>query len=111
MPKDFDGDTFFADCFGIIEGEGKKAEKVLLKVYKNQASYIRSLPLHHSQKETENNPDYSIFSYYIKPTFDLRQELLSHGAEVEILAPKWFRDEIAAIISEQHNAYQNEKYE
>lgn len=111
LPKDFDGDTFFADCFGIIEGEGKKAEKVLLKVYKNQASYIRSLPLHHSQKETENNPDYSIFSYYIKPTFDLRQELLSHGAEVEVLAPKWFRDEIAAIISEQHNAYQNEKYE
>ena len=111
LPNDFDGDTFFADCFGIIEGEEKKAEKVLLKVYKNQASYIRSLPLHHSQKETENNPDYSIFSYYIKPTFDLRQELLSHGAEVEVLAPKWFRDEIAAVISEQYNAYLNEKNE
>ena len=111
LPKDFDGDTFFADCFGIIEGEGKKAENVLLKVNKNQASYIRSLPLHHSQKETENNPDYSIFSYYIKPTFDLRQELLSHGAEVEVLAPKWFRDEIAAVISEQYNAYLNEKNE
>ena len=111
LPNDFDGDTFFADCFGIIEGEGKKAENVLLKVNKNQASYIRSLPLHHSQKETENNPDYSIFSYYIKPTFDFRQELLSHGAEVEVLAPKWFRDEIAAVISEQYNAYLNEKNE
>jgi hypothetical protein len=110
LPKDFDGDTFFTDCFGIIAGDGRKAEKVLLKVYKNQDSYIRALPLHHSQKEVESTPDYTIFSYHIRPTFDFRQELLSHGAEVEVLAPKWFRDEIADIISEQYNVYQDEKY-
>ena len=109
IPNDFDGNTFFKDCFGIIEGEGKKAERVLLKVDKNQACYIRTLPLHHSQKEIDNNPDYSVFSYYIKPTFDFRQELLSHGADVEVLEPKWFRDEIAAIILEQYKIYRNDE--
>lgn len=109
IPRDFDGGAFFIDCFGIIAGDGKKAEKVLLKAYKNQDSYIRALPLHHSQKEVENTPDYTIFSYNIRPTFDFRQELLSHGAEVEVLAPQWFRDEIAEIILKQHNIYHKQK--
>lgn len=109
LPKDFDGELFFADCFGIVAGDGRKAENVLIKVNKIQDSYIRALPLHHSQKEVENTPDYVVFSYHIRPTFDFRQELLSHGAEVEILEPKWFRDEIAEIISEQHNIYQKER--
>ena len=105
LPEDFDGETFFLDCFGIIAGGDTKPEKVLIKVYKNQDSYIRALPLHHSQKEEENESDYTIFSYYIKPTYDFRQELLSHGADVEILAPGWFRDEITEIISEQSHIY------
>jgi hypothetical protein len=109
LPKDFDGESFFSDCFGIVAGDGHKAENVLIKVNKIQDSYIRALPLHHSQKEIENTSDYAVFSYHIRPSFDFRQELLSHGSEVEVLEPKWFRDEIAGIISEQHSIYQNEK--
>ncbi|NDW11930.1 WYL domain-containing protein [Bacteroides sp. 214] len=106
LPKDFDGEAFFADCFGIVAGDGHEVENVLIKVYKIQDSYIRTLPLHHSQKEVENTPEYTIFSYRIKPSFDFRQELLSHGADVEVLSPKWFRDEFAEIISQQHSFYQ-----
>lgn len=111
LPKDFDAEYFFSDCFGIISGDGKIAEKVLIKVYKNQDSYIRALPLHHSQKEVESHPDYTIFGYYIKPTFDFRQELLSHGSEIEVLEPEWFRHEIADIIAEQYRVYQDKKEE
>ncbi|MDL2282903.1 WYL domain-containing protein [Odoribacter sp. OttesenSCG-928-G04] len=106
LPKDFDGEIFFADCFGIVVGDGYKTENVLIKVYKIQDSYIRALPLHHSQKEVENTSDYTIFSYRIKPSFDFRQELLSHGSGVEVLSPKWFRDEIAEIIATQNEIYQ-----
>ena len=105
LPKDFDGELFFTDCFGIVAGDGHKAENVSIKVNKIQGNYIRALPLHHSQKEIENTPDYAVFRYHIRPSFDFRQELLSHGSEVEVLEPKWLRDEIAEIISEQHNIY------
>lgn len=105
LPGDFDGETFFADCFGIIARDNTKPERVVIKVYNNQDRYIRALPLHHSQNEEENNPEYTIFSYYIRPTYDFRQELLSHGANVEVLLPKWFRKEIADVIAEQHNVY------
>jgi hypothetical protein len=105
LPADFDGESFFADCFGIVAGDGKAAEEVKIKVRKIQDNYIRALPLHHSQKEVENTSDYTVFSYHIRPTFDFRQELLSHGSDVEVLEPEWFRDEIAKIVSEQHTAY------
>jgi hypothetical protein len=97
--------NFSSKCFGIIVGDDTKAEKVQIKVYKNQDSYIKALPLHHSQKEEEKTSEYAIFSYYIKPTYDFRQELLSHGAEVEVLTSKWFRKEIAEIVSEQYSVY------
>jgi hypothetical protein len=105
LPADFDAETFFADCFGIIALDETKAEKVLIKAYKNQDSYIKALPLHHSQKEEETTPDYAVFSYYIRPTYDFRQELLSHGADVEVLSPGWFRNEIAEIVAKQAGIY------
>lgn len=109
LPKDFDGESYFADCFGIIAGDGHQAEDILIKVCKIQDSYIRALPLHHSQKEIKSTSEYTIFSYHIKPSFDFRQELLSHGSDIEVLEPKWFREEIAEIILKQHNIYHKKK--
>ena len=106
LPEDFDGDAFFSECFGIILGEDLNPETVVIKVYNNQDRYIRELALHHSQKEEEATPDYTIFSYYLRPTFDFMQELLSHGSRVEVLSPEWFREEIAEVIAEQYSAYQ-----
>lgn len=105
FPEDFDGEAFFYDCYGIIAADGKKAENVLLKVYTKQDKYIRALPLHHSQKEEKTTAKYTVFSYYIRPSFDFRQEILSHGTQVEVLKPKWFRDEIAEIVREQYATY------
>lgn len=106
IPEDFDGEEFFEDCFGIFAVDEAPAERVVLKVRKNQDNYIRALPLHHSQREEENAPDYALFSYFIRPTFDFRQELLSHGDAVEVLEPQWFRDEIAEVVAKQHRVYQ-----
>lgn len=33
LPTNFDGESFFADCFGIVAGDGKAAENVLIKVH------------------------------------------------------------------------------
>ena len=107
LPTDFDGESFFADCFGVIAGDDQKAEKVLIKVYANQNRYIRSLPLHHSQKEEENSADYSIFSYYIRPTSDFQQELLSHAGYIEVLSPEWLREEMKREVENMNSNYIN----
>lgn len=87
------------NCFGIIH-DGK-AEQVDIKVFNDDKKdrYFQSLPLHHSQNIKERTEDYTISQYYLQPTFDFRQEILSHGAEIEVLSPKWLREEIAVIVN------------
>ena len=61
--------------------------------------------LHHSQCEIETAEDYSIFEYRMKPTLDFRQELLSRGADVEVLAPLSFREEMIQSVNKMSSLY------
>ena len=79
---------------------------IRLKAYREKPHYLRSLPLHHSQREIESNTDYTIFEYKIAPTYDFIQEILSHGNQLEVLSPDTFRQQIKAIIQEMHNFYE-----
>ena len=103
-PKDFDPEAYFADYFGIMI-ENKKLETIRIKVYGMHVQYIRALPLHRSQCEIETTEDYSIFEYRMKPTLDFRQELLSRGADVEVLAPLTFREEMIQSVDKMSSLY------
>lgn len=97
MPADFDPENYFNDCYGIIHDTGVEPQEVIIKVSERQSNYLRALPLHRSQQETETTSSYSIFRYYIKPTFDFRQEILSMGEDAEVLQPISFRAEIMKV--------------
>jgi hypothetical protein len=110
FPADFDPEGFFRDSFGIMVAPDCKPEQIEIKVWNtnNKSRYFRCLPLHASQKEVKQTDDYSIFQYYIAPTYDFRQELLSHGEEVEVLSPKYFREEMAAITHAMAVSYEKD---
>ena len=107
-PKDFVPEEFFYDCFGIIADQNVKVETVKFKVSSGQANYLRSLTLHHTQQEVERTDEYSIFTVRLRPTFDFRQEVLSQGCDIEVLEPKWFRDEVAEICKHMWNKYKED---
>lgn len=102
---EFDAQGYFDDCFGIIMDEDIDATSVEIRVFDKKVKYLRALPLHHSQEEIETTDNYSVFRYYIKPTYDFRQELLSQGAEVEVLSPKLFREEMKNIVADMKRCY------
>ena len=97
-PTSFNVHDYYRDSFGIIIEDGVQCERVRLKVMNNQAKYFRSLPLHSSQKEVETLPDYSVFEYQLKPTYDFEQEILSHREDVEVLEPMSLRERIKESI-------------
>ncbi len=72
MPEDFVAEEYFGSCYGVIAGDGTDVETVKLKVVADQANYLRSLPLHHSQKEVEFADEYSVFELKLRPTFDFQ---------------------------------------
>ena len=108
MPDDWDAAEYFEGCFGVIADHKTDIQPVTLKVNPSQANYLRSLPLHESQQETERTPDYSIFTLNLRPTFDFQQELLWNGEDIEVLEPLWLREEIAGKIKRMWNKYKED---
>lgn len=103
IPKGFDAKEYFGNYFGVIIGE--EPEDVKIRVVPDQVKYFRTLPLHGSQRETVQEDGSSVFSYHIAPTFDFVQEILSHGADVEVLEPAELRESIADIIAGMASRY------
>lgn len=101
LPEDFDPQAYFADSFGITVDETCAVERVKLRVQGIQRQYIRTLPLHASQREVETTEDSSVFEFHLRPTLDFQQELLSHAVkaedDIEVLEPQWLRGHMKAI--------------
>ena len=91
-PEDFSAKDFFANFYGICSDEYSRPTRVILKCYREFPKYMRSLPLHHSQEELENGEDFTTFGFYMSPAYDFVQEILSHGNDIEVLAPVWLRN-------------------
>ena len=86
LPEDFSADDYFSRYFGVIVTDAK-AENIQLKTTDTRAKYLRSLPLHHSQKEIASN----LFELHLVPTDDFINAVRAMGAEVEIVSPDWLR--------------------
>lgn len=106
-PKDFVPTDYFRDVFGIVAGVGGKVENIVIRTYAELPSYLRSLPIHHSQREICSNEKHTDFSLRLRPTFDFIQELLLHRDQLEVLAPQSFRDEVSDIISKMSAHYED----
>ena len=95
--------NFYKECFGIIRDD-KQPVCVRIKVYDEQVDYVRSLPIHTSQKEIESGEGYTIFEYRLRPSFDFVQYLL-WNKKVEVLTPLSLREEMKKELEEMLGRY------
>lgn len=105
MPKDFSISDFFSDCFGIIKDATPK-QHIVLRANAFQAKYLKTLPLHESQRIVSEDNDFIVFSYDLRPTFDFKQKILSYMGNVEIIEPQSFRNEIKGDIIRMLKSYE-----
>lgn len=94
----------FQHAFGVLTDS--PAEKVVLKFSKMQGEYIKTFPLHASQRIVEENEDTIVFEIYLHLTHDFIMELLKYGSDVKVLSPISLQNEIKNRISEMSNLYQ-----
>lgn len=94
LPESFSPSDYFTFYLGVFTGGGTVVEDVVLKVNAFWRDYLRTLPLHATQQETETHHDYSLFRYRLVVTPDLVNQLLSYGTNVEVLAPQSLRDQM-----------------
>lgn len=104
IPDSFNAQEYFENYYGIIVKRGE-VEDVKLRASKEQANYLRSLKLHHSQQEVETHEDYSIFTYRLCPELDFIIEIMSMGERVEVFEPKQLRNQIAESAEQLSRLY------
>ncbi len=109
IPTDIDFDYYFDDIVGITHKKGSEIEKIVLRINKsgNSIDYIRTKPLHGSQKELHELED-SNFVYVqleVKINKELQMLLLSYGDAIEVLAPLDFRQQMSDIVSNMNKTY------
>ena len=105
MPTDFDPQEYFEGSFGVFRNDGVAVETVRLRANAEERAYLRTLPLHESQKEVETTDDYSVLEYRLRPSFDFKQAVLAMGANVEVLEPQWVRDDLRQQLTNMLDLY------
>ena len=94
LPESYNPEETFRHSFGIINVDKKEPQKIILSFSFDQGKYIKSLPLHHSQKELINDEVEYRIELLLHPTYDFVMELMSIGAHVKVLEPQSLKIEM-----------------
>ena len=94
---EFDAKEYYIECYGMLSGDGTEAEKVVLRAYDKERFYINDLPLHHSQNIIKEGKGYTDFEYFIRPTIDFMEHILSKESRLKVISPKWLANDIKAM--------------
>lgn len=109
LPKDFNAEDYFALYYGIVLHDGTPPCTVVIRAYDNHVNYMRSLPLHPSQKEVYTEDGVCAdFQYFLAPTYDFIMAILGMGSMVEVLQPDKLRKDVTNWVRELSDMYLNE---
>lgn len=103
LPTDMDAQDVFGHIIGITSSQAE-VRNVRLRATPAQAKYLRALPLHKTQSEVAESA-YSIFCYRLKLNYELVQEIMALGPEVQVLEPPELVAMVRTRLKETLNRY------
>lgn len=87
-------DEYFDDMIGVSRPSNGVLTVIQLKFTPEQSPYIKTKPLHGSQKVISDNADGLVVQIEVIPNFELESLILSFGSECKIISPIEFRTKI-----------------
>jgi len=81
------------------------SQNVILSFTPTQGKYIKTLPLHTSQKVLVDNKAEFRISITVIPNYELTQLILKHGDTVKVIEPEWLVDEIKESLKRTISKY------
>ena len=100
-----DFEEYFDDFIGVTKPSDGVLTKITLKVTQQLAPYIKTKPLHGSQKKIVETEDFYTFSIEVIPNYELEKLLLSHGENLMVTEPLLFQNKIKEHIKNQLTNY------
>ncbi len=80
--------TYYNDCIGVTKTPGQRDCEVIFWVENDNAPYVITKPLHHTQKLLKEQDDGKLFSIKVILNYELERELLGFGSRIKVLGPR-----------------------
>lgn len=93
----FDPEAYFKHSFGIFTLEDK-VEEIILQFSTTEAHYIRSLPIHATQKTIKDNRGGLTISIQIIPSYEFYEYILGKTPDVKVISPKHVLEKVKKAI-------------
>lgn len=106
FPADFDVNEYFKYSFGIICPHDEKPEEIILSFTPFQGKYVKTLPLHESQKVIIDNEEEFRIQLNLFITHDLKMELLTFGENLKVIQPQSLIDELKSTFTKVLKLYE-----
>jgi hypothetical protein len=101
-----DFDHYFDDLIGVTKTENEKAQHVVLFIDKNNAPYVLTKPLHHSQKMVKEDENGIIITINVVVNFELEREILGFGECIKVLGPRLLASRIGKRLRKSAELYE-----
>ena len=105
LPDDFNAKDYFAEFFGIVLDESVPLQTIILRADKYHQNYMRTLPLHPTQREIFACDDYADFELQLRPTYDFYMKLMSFGNMIKVMEPNSLQEEICKWLENTIEMY------
>ena len=106
---DFNPETWFLDMIGVTKDPAMSPQIVRIWADKDTVPYIRTKPMHRSQKTVEIGEDGSgVFQLEVFLNNELEKDLLGFGERIEVLSPVSLRDKIAKRLQVASSRYKEQ---
>jgi len=80
--------AYYSDVIGVTKQPGQRDVEVVFWIDNDNAPYIVTKPIHHTQKLLKAEANGKIFSIKVVMNFELERELLGFGAKMRVLGPR-----------------------
>ena len=81
--------TYFDDIIGVTKNNGVRVRTVRFWVSSEHAPYVKTKPLHRSQRLESEDVSGSFFTIRVVPNYELEREILGFGEAMRVLAPAY----------------------
>lgn len=97
-------EDYFYETIGITRPKGKEVTKVKLAFSKEQKPYVKTKPIHGTQRVISDEDEY-VIEIKVIPNFELESKILSFGERVRVIEPKDLKERIKERLSSAINNY------
>jgi predicted DNA-binding transcriptional regulator YafY len=106
IPSRVDMNRYLRDVVGVTRFRDAFPEAIEIRLLKPRAYYLKTKALHHSQTIVSETETEIVFRYWLIPNPELETEILSYGADAEVLAPESLRARMRGIIDKMQWQYE-----